>query len=71
MLHISNSEALKTVYFVYFHSLMKNGIILGGNSADSKKVFTLQKKIVRIMMGVKSHHSCRDLFKRLQTLTFP
>jgi hypothetical protein len=71
MLHISNSEALKTVYFVYFHSLMKNGIILGGDSADSKKVFTLQKKTVRIVMGVIYHNSCRDLFKRIQILIFP
>jgi hypothetical protein len=63
MLHISNSEALKTVYFVYFHSLMENGIILGGNSAHNKTV--------RIMICVKSHNSCRDLFKRLQILTFP
>jgi hypothetical protein len=40
---------------------MKYRIILGGNSADSK--------IVR--MGFKSHNFCRDLFKRLQILTFP
>jgi hypothetical protein len=40
-------------------------------SADSKKLFTLQKKIIRIMMGVKSLNYFRDLFKRLQTLTFP
>jgi hypothetical protein len=45
---------------------MKYGIIFW-----CKKVFTLQKKIVRIMMGVKSRISCRELFKRLQILTFP
>ena len=71
MLHISNTDTLKSIYFAYFHSLMKYGIIFWGNSSDSKKVFTLQKKIVRIMMGVKSRNSCRDLFKRLQILTFP
>jgi hypothetical protein len=37
---------------------MKYGIISWGNSSDSRKIFTLQKKIVRIMMGVKSHNSC-------------
>jgi hypothetical protein len=31
----------------------------------------LQKKIVRHMMGVKSHNTCRGLFKRLETLTLP
>jgi hypothetical protein len=35
---------------------MKYGIILGGNSSDSIKVFTLQKKIVRLMVGVKAQN---------------
>jgi hypothetical protein len=50
---------------------MKYGIILWGNSFDSKKVFTLQKEIVRIMVGIKPQNSCRDLFKRLQILPLP
>jgi hypothetical protein len=66
MLHISNADTLKTIYFAYFNSVMKYGIIFGSNSADSKKVFTLKKKTVRIMMGVKSHNFSRDPFKRLQ-----
>jgi hypothetical protein len=37
----------------------------------NKKVFTLQKKIVRPLMGMKSHNSYRDLFKTLESLTFP
>jgi hypothetical protein len=47
LLHINNTYMLKSIYFAYFHSLMKYGIIFWGNSSDSKKVFTLQKKIVR------------------------
>jgi IS1 family transposase len=62
---------LKSIYYAYFHSLMKYGIIFWGNSTDSKKVFTLQKKIVRIMLGVKPQNSCRGLFKRLQILPLP
>jgi hypothetical protein len=50
---------------------MKYGIIFWGNSSDSKKEFTLQKKIVRIMVGVKPQNSYRDLFKRLQILPLP
>jgi hypothetical protein len=71
LLHISNTDTLKSIYFVYIHSLMKYGIIFWGNSSDSKKVFTLQKKIVRIVVGVKLRNSCRELFKRLQTLPLP
>jgi hypothetical protein len=53
LLHISNTDTIKSIYFAYFHSLMKYGIIFWGTSSDSKKVFTLQKKIVRIILGVK------------------
>jgi hypothetical protein len=37
MLHVSKTDTLKTVYFAYFHSMMKYVIILGGNSSNSKK----------------------------------
>jgi hypothetical protein len=62
---------LISIYFTYFHSLMKNRIISKVNWSDSKKVFTLQKKIVRIMVGIKPQNSCRDLFKRIQILPLP
>jgi hypothetical protein len=42
MYHISNSNTLKSVYFAYFHSIIKYGIIFWGNSSNSKKIFTLQ-----------------------------
>jgi hypothetical protein len=69
--HISNTDTLKSIYFAHFHSLTKYGIILGGNSPERKKLFTLQKKIVRIMVGIKPRNSCRDLFKTLQILPLP
>jgi hypothetical protein len=50
---------------------MKYGIISGGNSSHSKKIFTLQKKIVRLMAGGKPRDSCKNLFKRLEILTLP
>jgi hypothetical protein len=48
---------------------MKCGIIFWGNSSDSKKVFTLQKKTVKIKVSIKPQNSCRYLFKRLQILS--
>jgi hypothetical protein len=50
---------------------MKYIIIFWGNSSDSKKVFTLQKKTVRIIVGKKPQNPCRDLFKKLQITPFP
>jgi hypothetical protein len=51
MLQISNIDILKSIYFAYFHSLMKYEIIFWDNSSDSKEVFTLQRKI-------ETHHGC-------------
>jgi hypothetical protein len=50
---------------------MKYGIVFWGNSLNSKKIFTLKKKIVRLMAGVKPRNSCRSLFKRLEILALP
>jgi hypothetical protein len=53
MLHVSNTDTLRSIYFAYFHSIMKYGILFWGNSSNIKKTFTLQKKIVRLMAGVR------------------
>jgi hypothetical protein len=46
-------------------------VYLNAVSYLSKKVFTLQKKSVRIMVDIKPQHSCRGLFMRLQILPLP
>jgi hypothetical protein len=62
------TETLKLVYFAYFHSIMSYGIIFWGNSTDNKKVFYIQKKIIRIMTGTKMRASCRKMFKKFNIL---
>jgi hypothetical protein len=47
---------------------MKYGIIFGSNYSNSKMTLTLQKRTVRIIAGVKSRNSCRNLF---MILPFP
>jgi len=42
-----------------------------GNPPNSKMIFTLQKRTFRIIAGVKSRTSCRNLFMRLEILTLP
>jgi hypothetical protein len=65
---IRKLETLKSVYFAYIHSIMSYGIIFCENSTDSKKVFYIQKKIVRIMVGTKMRASYRELFKKFNIL---
>jgi len=50
---------------------MTCGLIFWGNSPDSIKIFRLQKKIIRIMMGCRSGDSCRKLFPNLEILPIP
>jgi hypothetical protein len=69
--HVGYTDTLKVVYFAHLNSVMKHGIILGGNSSNSQKIFTLQWKIVRLLAGVKPKNSCRTLCKILEILTFP
>ena len=52
----------------YFHSVAEHGIILWGNFTHSRSVFRLQKRIARIIMGVDTTESCRELFKTLHIL---
>jgi hypothetical protein len=69
--NILNLENLKVIYYAYYHSLVKYGIIFWGNTSDSHKVFVIQKRLIRIMMGVDSTHTCRDLFRKLEILPLP
>jgi IS1 family transposase len=68
--HTSNIDTLKLIYFAYFHSLMKYGIIFWGNSSDGKKAFTLQKKTVRIIVGTNSQTPYRDLLRSYRSYYF-
>ena len=53
------------------HSIASYGKIFCGNSSYSKKIFTLQKRIIRIMVGAHPRTSCRRLFKKFEILTVP
>ena len=63
LVHISNHNTLKSVYYAYFHSIIKHGIISWGNSSDTGKILTLQNEIVSIMAIAQCRTSCRSLFK--------
>jgi hypothetical protein len=71
MFHISNINIPKSIYFAYFHSIIQYGIIFWGNSSNSRKIFTLQKKIISIMVGAHPRTPCRNLFKKLEILPVP
>jgi hypothetical protein len=69
LLHVSNTDTQRSVYLAYYQSLMKYGKFFWGNSSNTKYIFTLQKKIVRILASVKTWNSCRSMFKRSEILS--
>jgi hypothetical protein len=71
MVHISNINSVTSIYRTYFHSIITHGLIFWGNTSNSGKIFTLQKKIIRIMADAQSRTSCRSLFKQLEVLPVP
>jgi hypothetical protein len=71
VVHMSNINTLKSIYYAHVHSVVKYGIILGFFFSSSGKIFTLQKKIVMSMAGAQPRVSCRSLFKQLEIWPFP
>jgi hypothetical protein len=70
--YILSIDNLKSVYYVYCHSLVKYVIISWGKKSDSHKFFFMQKKKkIKIMMRVGPTHTCRNLFKKLGILPIP
>jgi len=69
--HISSINILKSIYYVCFHSIIRYGKILWGNSSISGKNFTLQKKFMRIMAGAQPRTSYRSLWRQLEIRPVP
>jgi len=51
--HILNNDTLRSLYFGHFHTLIKYGTIFWGTASTMHKVFLIQKRIVRIMLGIE------------------
>ena len=64
-------DSLKMVYYSYFHSVMTYGLIFWGNSHHCNINFRLQKRIIRIIVGIRGRDSCREHFKNLKILPLP
>jgi hypothetical protein len=63
-------STLTITYFSLFHSAMVYGIVLWGNSTNSSKMFKIQKRTTRIIMGCRSRDSWRNLSTELKILSF-
>jgi hypothetical protein len=67
--HIVPQSTLRTIYYAYIHSILSYGIIFWGSSANVSKLFTLQKRIIRIITNTGARESCREAFKNMEIKT--
>jgi hypothetical protein len=65
LFHVLSIGTLWMICFEDFHFVLKYGIILGGYSSNTDRVFILQKRIVKIKAAVGCRGTCRRLFKKL------
>ena len=61
---------LRLIYFAHVQSIMNYGIIFWAGSSYAKKVFILQKRIIRIITNTKPTESCREVYKKLKIMPF-
>jgi len=62
---------IQNIYFTKFHSLLRFGILcwrVAGGELISK-ILSIQKRVIRLIAGVKPRTPCRQLFKELNILT--
>lgn len=68
---LTSLEVVMALYFANVQSQLTYGVIFWGNSPLWRKVFKIQKKIVRIITGKNKITHCKPLFKQLSIMTLP
>jgi hypothetical protein len=63
-----SQDSLRMVYYSYFHSILTYELIFWGNTHNSNIIFWLQKRIIRIIVGIRGRDSHREHFKKLKIL---
>jgi len=61
-------NARKTNKLAFYNKILNS---FWGESSNSGKIFTLQKKIIRILAATQHKNFCRSLFKKLKILPVP
>ena len=65
---VMSLNTLKTIYYSSFNAIVSYGLPFWGNTRHNFKVFRIQIRIIKVMLGCKQRVSSRNLFKKLKIL---
>jgi len=64
-------DTLRTANYAHFQSLINYDIMFWGSLTTMCNVFLIQKRIIRIRLGLVPMSSCQGMFKKLDIQTVP
>lgn len=70
---LTNIQTAKLIYYSNFESHLRYGIEFWGHSPGARKIFSIQKRAIRFLCGLKSHDfiqpHCQEHFRKQKILT--
>lgn len=66
-----DKPVLMMYYHAHFHSIMSYAISSWGISSSARRIFKIQKRVIRIIESLCKRESCRNSFTTLNVLTMP
>lgn len=64
-------ETLVSLYYSLIYTHLLYGVVVWGYSVNWMRVFVAQKRVIRLLFGIKYGSSCRLVFPEKKLLTFP
>lgn len=69
--NIVSSEVLLKAYYGYIHTHLTYAVLCWGHSSHMSEAFTIQRRCLRVMAGLRSDQCCRRAFVGMGVLTLP
>lgn len=64
-----NENAKRTLYFANFEAILRFGIIFWASNSKIQNIFTIQKRVIRIMYKMSYLQTCRGVFRNKNIMT--
>ena len=67
--NVTSTQMIWSIYFAYFQSRLRYGIMFWGGEGKSVRIFQLQRKVIQLINGVCKRESCRHIVREFQIPT--